>query len=192
MVFRFWGTSVFMSCIPPGFFHWQRDNDCLGASKVTVKDIDKIYWWKTTTKHTYMMTSWNGNIFRVTGHLCGEFTGALMFSLICIWINGWVNNREAGDLRRYRAHYDAIVMKRQLYAYVFGCTAHCWPRVMLVFSCGHVMWRFVRLVHFTYSMILKGFCLAMINQLIVYCTFVIMDTTPANSLPRENLFVQPA
>ena len=22
-----------------------------------------------------------------------------MFSLICVWINGWVNNREAGDLR---------------------------------------------------------------------------------------------
>ena len=26
------------------------------------------------------------------------------------WINGWVNNREAGELRRYRAHYDVIVM----------------------------------------------------------------------------------
>ena len=26
---------------------------------------------------------------------------ALMFSLICVWINGWLNNREAGDLRRY-------------------------------------------------------------------------------------------
>ena len=25
-------------------------------------------------------------------------------------INGWVNNREAGDLRRYSAHYDVIVM----------------------------------------------------------------------------------
>ena len=24
--------------------------------------------------------------------------------------NAWVNNREAGDLRRHRAHYDAIVM----------------------------------------------------------------------------------
>ena len=24
--------------------------------------------------------------------------------------NCWVNNREAGDLRRYRAHYDVIVM----------------------------------------------------------------------------------
>ena len=33
-----------------------------------------------------------------------------MFSLICAWINRWVNNREAGDLRRYRAHYGVIVM----------------------------------------------------------------------------------
>ena len=30
----------------------------------------------------------------------GQWCGALMFSLICVWINGWVNNREAGDLRR--------------------------------------------------------------------------------------------
>ena len=33
-----------------------------------------------------------------------------MFSLICVWINDWVNNGEAGDLRRYRDHYDVIVM----------------------------------------------------------------------------------
>ena len=33
-----------------------------------------------------------------------------MFSLICVWINGWVNNGEACDLRRYRAHYDTTVM----------------------------------------------------------------------------------
>ena len=69
-----------------------------------------------------MMTSSNGNIFRVTGPLCGEFTvpvnsphkgkwrGALMFSLICVWIKIWVNNREAGDLRRHRCHYDVTVM----------------------------------------------------------------------------------
>ena len=40
----------------------------------------------------------------------GQWRGALMFSLICAWINGWVNNREAGDLRRYHAHYGVIVM----------------------------------------------------------------------------------
>ena len=27
----------------------------------------------------------------------GQWCRALMFSLICAWINGWVNNREAGD-----------------------------------------------------------------------------------------------
>ena len=70
-----------------------------------------------------MMTLSNGNICRVTGLLCGEFTGprwiphtngqwrgALMFSLICVWMNDWVNTREAGDLRRHRAHYDVIIM----------------------------------------------------------------------------------
>ena len=39
----------------------------------------------------------------------GQWRVALVFSLICTWINGWVNNREAGDLRRHRAHYDVIV-----------------------------------------------------------------------------------
>ena len=66
----------------------------------------------------HMMTSSNENIFRFTGHLCGELNfphnglwrGALMFSLICAWINGWVNNRQAGNLRRRRAHYDVTVM----------------------------------------------------------------------------------
>ena len=36
--------------------------------------------------------------------------GALMFSLICTGINDWLSNREAGDLRRHRAHYDVTVM----------------------------------------------------------------------------------
>ena len=40
----------------------------------------------------------------------GQWRGVLMFSLICAWTNGWVNNRNAGDLRRHRAHYDVIVM----------------------------------------------------------------------------------
>ena len=48
----------------------------------------------------------------------GQWRGALMFSLICVWINGWANNREAGDLRRYRAHHDVSVM---LWFAVFCC-----------------------------------------------------------------------
>ena len=71
-----------------------------------------------------MMTSSNGDIFRVTGHLCGEFTGPrwilrtkssdAVFSLIGVWINGRVNNREAGDLRRNHTHHDVTVMLRYI------------------------------------------------------------------------------
>ena len=68
-----------------------------------------------------MMTSSNGNIFRDTGHLCGEFTGPGEFPeqrpvtrsfdgfFIYTRMNDWVNNREAGDLRRHRGHYDVSV-----------------------------------------------------------------------------------
>ena len=40
----------------------------------------------------------------------GQWRGALMFSLICAWTNGWANNRDAGDLRLHRAHYDVTVI----------------------------------------------------------------------------------
>ena len=39
-----------------------------------------------------------------------QWRGASIFFLICAWINGWINNSEAGDLRRHRAHYDVTVM----------------------------------------------------------------------------------
>ena len=57
-------------------------------------------------------------------YLCGAFTGLRWiprtkgsdpelwcFFFIYVWINNWVNNGEAGDLRRYRIHYVVNVMK---------------------------------------------------------------------------------
>ena len=52
----------------------------------------------------------------------GQWRGALMFTLICARINSWVNNREAGDLRRYRPHYDVIVMERNYQSVWFPVT----------------------------------------------------------------------
>ena len=43
----------------------------------------------------------------------GQWRGALMFSLIWAWINGWVNTCESSDLRRNHAHYDVTVMEQQ-------------------------------------------------------------------------------
>ena len=45
----------------------------------------------------------------------GQWRGALVFSLICAWINAWVNNRDPCDLRRHHAHYDVIVMSKSIY-----------------------------------------------------------------------------
>ena len=43
-----------------------------------------------------------------------QLCGALMFSLICAWTNVWANNRDAGGLRRHRAHYDVTVMNQEI------------------------------------------------------------------------------
>ena len=123
----------------------------------------------TADWHVNMMTSSNGNTFRVTGPLCGEFTGhrwiphikasdaelwcflrsasdlrlfvtivcydcllrlfvtivcydclLWLFVTICVWstivystVYSWINNHKAGDVRRYRAHYDVIVMNEK-------------------------------------------------------------------------------
>ena len=40
----------------------------------------------------------------------GQWLGALMFPLICAWVHGCANNREADDSRCHSAHYDVTVM----------------------------------------------------------------------------------
>ena len=47
--------------------------------------------------------------------------GALMFYLICARIKGWVNNREAGNLRRHSTHYDVTVMFREWVVFTATC-----------------------------------------------------------------------
>ena len=59
----------------------------------------------------------------------GQWRGALMFTLICARINDWVNNREAGDLRRLLDHYDVSVM-----------IAYHLPRVHLKTNCHRLLW----------------------------------------------------
>ena len=55
-----------------------------------------------------------------------------MFSLICVWINDWVNNRQAGDLRRYRAHYDVIVLAWICYQTSYHQISLHWCQCVLI------------------------------------------------------------
>ena len=106
---------------------------CVGNSSVTgefpaqrpvTRSFDvsfDLHLNKRLNKH--LMTSSNGN-FSALLAICagihrspmhsphkGQWHGALKFSLICAWINGWINKCEAGDLRRRRVHYVIIVME---------------------------------------------------------------------------------
>ena len=73
-------------------------------------------WYDDVTKWKHFQRNWPfvRGIHRspVNSPHIGQWRGALMFSLICVWINCWVNTCEAGDLRRYRAHYDGTIMSK--------------------------------------------------------------------------------
>ena len=59
-------------------------------------------WWRHQMETFSALLAICGGTHRSTVNSThkGQWRGALMFSLICVWINRWVNNREAGDLRR--------------------------------------------------------------------------------------------
>ena len=50
----------------------------------------------------------------------GQWCGAL----ICTWINGWINNGEAGDLRHHRTHYDVTITCCQIACLIVYYTCH--------------------------------------------------------------------
>ena len=73
-----------------------------------------IAWWRHQNGNIFaLLALWAGNSpVPVNSPHKGQWRGALMFSLIYAWLNDWVNNREAGDLRRHRGHYDVNVMTK--------------------------------------------------------------------------------
>ena len=75
---------------------------------------DDVIKWKQFPR--YWPFVWGIHRSPVNSPHKGQWCGVLMFSLICAWVNGWVNNREAGDLRSHRAHYEVTVMPNLIYA----------------------------------------------------------------------------
>ena len=76
----------------------------------------------------------------------GQWCGALTFFFICAWIDGWVNNREAGDLRHHRAHYDVTVMVAYTSVQKYGMfkgdiSGHRHIRTLMLYIKNPVQWR---------------------------------------------------
>ena len=76
-------------------------------------------WLQHIQKHgvtTCMMTSPNGNVSAITAFCAGNSlikasdAELWCFFFICAWINGWINDGGADDLKCHHTHYDVIVM----------------------------------------------------------------------------------
>ena len=68
-------------------------------------------WWRHQMETFSALLAICAGNSPVNGEFSAQRSVTRMFSLIGVWINDWVSNREAGDLRRYRAHYDVTVME---------------------------------------------------------------------------------
>ena len=85
-----------------------REN-CQSASAGSLSNI-KTWWRHEMETFSALLAICAGNSpVPVNSPHKGQWRGALMFSLICVWINSCVNSREADDLRRHRGHYDVSV-----------------------------------------------------------------------------------
>ena len=98
--------------------------DVCAFTMATQKPQSRFPWWSHQIwKHftRYWSFVWGNHRSPVNSPHKGQWRGALMFSLICAWTNGWVNNRDAGYLRRHRAHYDVTVMQKgDSYVVIWG------------------------------------------------------------------------
>ena len=95
-IFLFWCSISWSSPYSP----FEDRTPCMNATGIGSPHDDVIKW-----KHFPRYWSFVRGIHRspVNSPHKGQWCGALMFSLFGVWINGWVNNPEAGDLIRYRA-----------------------------------------------------------------------------------------
>ena len=89
--------------------HFKLNRTLTGYWRVSHYDVIK---WKHFPR--YWPFVWGIPRSPVNSPHKGQWRGALMFSMIYVWINGWVNSREAGDLRRHHARYDVTVTNRPI------------------------------------------------------------------------------
>ena len=98
-----------------GQSHWPTGAFWSNFRNVALCIFCKTSWWRHQMETFSALLALSG-IHRssVNSPHKGQWRVALILALIGAWINGWVNNCEAGDLRRHRAHYNVTVMIKSI------------------------------------------------------------------------------
>ena len=96
----------------------KKSYECISCAPVSSVAQKSLSWQHATFMMTHQMETFSALLAICAGNSPvpvnsthkGQWRGALVFSWICTRIDGWVNNGEAGDLRRHRAHYDVNIL----------------------------------------------------------------------------------
>ena len=93
-------------------FHYDTVNIFCGTHEGEIWDIfchDDVIKWKHFSCYWPFVRAIHQS--PVDSPHNGQWCIALMFCLICAWINNWTNNWEGGDFRCHRTQYDLTVMR---------------------------------------------------------------------------------
>ena len=113
-------------------------------------------WWRhqmETFSALLAICAGNSPVTGVFPHN-GQWSGALMFSLIFAWINGGVSNREAVDLRRYHPNYDVTEMQKNIVyesKLIQWWHSYCEDNVWIHFTCRFILYLLLLMVLFPLS-----------------------------------------
>ena len=118
-------------------------------------------WWRLQME---TFSAWRIHRSPINYAYKGQWRGALMFSLICVCINSWVNNHEAGDLRRHHTHFDVIVMCRpkvllKVYPIKYTCAVFA-----LFWFMYHFLEMFAWYLHISFIHIFQGYFTVPLGQ----------------------------
>ena len=151
----------------------QQCGACMGTSRPFHHD-DVIKW-----KHFPRYWPFVRGIHRspVNSPHKGQWRGALMFTLICARINDSVNNREAGDLRRHRAHYDVIVITNKVRA---GFSKICF---LVRFSVGLGQFCCIKRTYFVCPNF--GMYVSLIHSVLTFVLILVLSLGQVGGCPKS-------
>ena len=115
----------------------ERDGRALGQCSQSFYFAHMTEMWQVISKWLHQMERFSALLALCAGNSPipvnsphkGQWRGALMFSLICVWINDWVNNREAGVLRQVMRSFDISLLLASTSCRTmdpFDLLWHCW------------------------------------------------------------------
>ena len=103
------GTNLFFFKLNSRFVNEIHFNEVISVRTYDEDSHDDVIKWKHFPRYWAFVRGIHRSPMN-SPHK-GQWRRDLVISLICPWINGYENKREAGDLRRHRGHYDVRVLQ---------------------------------------------------------------------------------